>query len=68
MGDGGFLDGFPVPETVAGGLVIVAFLAVLVGLWLLIRRSRERHYQEMLRRKSTEPPPEPDDPTKLPGE
>lgn len=68
MGDGGFFEDFPVPETLAGGLAIMAFLAILVGLWLLIRRSRVRHYEDLLRRRSTEPPPEPDDPTELPGE
>lgn len=66
--DDGFFDGLPIPESTAGAVSIVVFILLLIGLWLLVRRTRERHIDELEERRRFEPPPEPDDPTKLPGE
>ena len=63
--DDGLFDALP--DSLGSGIVFGIFLAVLVGLWVLIRRTRDRHEDDIRRRhEEWEPPPEPEDPRQLP--
>ena len=66
------MDDLPIPESAAEGLVIGAFVVLLVALWYWVRRTRDRHEREYWERRrrnrdGTAPRlPEPDDPRRLP--
>lgn len=63
--DDGLLDALP--NSFGSGLIFAAFVLALGGLWWLVRRTRERHLDDLeQRRREWEPPPEPDDPRELP--
>ncbi len=66
------MDDLPVPETFGEALVIALVAAVIVGLYLMIRRSQQAHHRAVWEARKREqelrdrPLPEPDDPTQLP--
>lgn len=58
----------PIPDSPAAAIGVVLFIALLIGLWFVVHRSRHRsadHYRDR-RRRADEGPPEPDDPWDLP--
>ncbi len=63
--DDGLFDALP--DSLAGGLAFAAVVVVLALLWIVVRRTRERHLEDLERRQDEwRPPPEPDDPRELP--
>ena len=63
--DDGLFDALP--DSTGSGLVFAAVVVALGGLWWLVRRTRERHLDDLNRRREEwKPPPEPNDPTQLP--
>jgi predicted LPLAT superfamily acyltransferase len=59
-------DGLNLPDDTGSTIVFVAFLAIIVGLWFMIRRSRRRAEDEFWERKRAEregrPPQPPESP------
>lgn len=58
----------PIPDSPAAAIGVVLFVALLIALWFVVRRGRNRsadHYRER-RRGAGEAPPEPEDPRELP--
>ncbi len=65
------MDDVPIPESGGEAIVLLIFVAVLVGLWYLVRGTQQRHRKAYWERKEQEEffrthrLVEPDDPTRL---
>ena len=65
------MDDLPIPESSGEAIVLLVFVAVLVGLWFLVRGTQRRHREAYWARKEREEfyrthrRVEPDDPTEL---
>ena len=65
------MDDLPIPESGGEALVLLVFVAVLVGLWFMVRGTQRRHREEHETRRRQEEfyrthrRVEPDDPTEL---
>jgi hypothetical protein len=46
--------GFQAPESAAGWIWFLVFAAVIVGLYLVVRRTRDRHEQQLEERRRRE--------------
>ncbi len=65
------MEDFPFPDSPGEAIVIVVIAAVLVGLYVLVRRTQQRHYREYWARRRFNDEhrlAEPDDPTQLPSD
>ncbi len=67
------MDDLPIPESGGEAIVLLIFVAVLAGLWFLVRGTQQKHKRAFWERKKQEEffrthrLAEPDDPTQLPG-
>ncbi len=67
------MDDLPIPESGGEAIVLLIFVAVMAGLWFVVRRTQLRHRKAFWERKQQEEffrthrLTEPDDPTQLPG-
>ncbi len=68
------MEDLPIPESGGEAIVLLVFVAILAGLWFLVRGTQRRHREAYWERKKREEfhrthrRAEPDDPSQLPGD